>query len=350
MQTIQKPQALSLSDIEGVRIGHAGDDKAKTGVTVLYFPKGAYCGVDISGGGPASRETPLAIPGTADNRLNALVFAGGSTFGLAASDGVLRCLEEHGIGYDTGFARVPLVCQSDIYDLGYGSASVRPGAAMGYAACAAALSASSTAQGNVGCGTGATVGKAYGISRAQKGGWGIQALRLGPLTLVAVVCVNAFGDIFRASDGKKIAGLLTADRRDSADSVEALYQAFAPHNLFTGDENSPAGSATGDTGAPINTTIGAVITNAAFSKAELCKIASMTRSAYSRCIRPVGTMADGDTIYAASTGSVTADINVVGVLAAQAMATAIENAVTQARISEEEFLANISYSSSGPSS
>ena len=315
---------ISLSDIPEIRIGHESDNNAKTGVTVLYFPNGASVGCDISGGGPASRETPLAMPETANNPINAIVLGGGSAYGLAAADGVMRCLEEHGIGYDTGFARVPLVCQSDIFDLSYGSAAIRPDAAMGYHACEQALSHSSDEMGNVGCGTGATVGKINGMECADKSGFGWAATRLGQLTVAAVVCVNALGDIYRVSDGKKIAGLHTADRTAFADSVSAFYQNIAPRDLFTG-----------------NTTIGAVITNAAFDKAQLCKIASMTRNAYARCIRPVGTMADGDTIYAASIGDVKADINLVGILSAEIMAQAIENAVTHSKISEEEYLRNI---------
>lgn len=159
---------------------------------------------------------------------------------------------------------------------------------------------------------------------AQKSGFGVHALRIGELTVCAVVCVNALGDIFSAKTGKKIAGLMTPDRAGFADSVEAMCKNLEKHDLFTG-----------------NTTIGAIITNASFSKASLGKIASMTRNAYARCINPVGTMADGDTIYAASTGTISADINAVGVLAAEAMAQAIENAITKAKISDEEYLAQI---------
>ena len=126
---------IPITDVPGLRIGHAENEEAKTGVTVLIFDQGAAAGVDISGGGPASRETPLTSPVTADNPLNAIVLSGGSAFGLAASDGVMRYLEEHGMGYPTGFANVPLVCQSCIYDLGMGQADIRPDAAMGYEAC-----------------------------------------------------------------------------------------------------------------------------------------------------------------------------------------------------------------------
>lgn len=321
---MQNLETISIKDISGVQIGHESDYKAQTGVTVLYFPEGAVAGCDISGGGPASRETPLLLPETAEARINAIVLSGGSAYGLAAADGVMRSLESHGIGYDTGFARVPLVCQSDIYDLSYGSAKVRPDAEMGFRACEKALSGTSDAQGNIGCGTGATVGKSNGMECAQKSGFGVHAIRLGELTVCAVVCVNALGDIFKAKTGEKIAGLMNSDRSGFEDSAEAMCKNIAKHDLFTG-----------------NTTIGAIITNAGFSKAAMGKIASMTRNAYARCIRPVGTMADGDTIYAASTGNLIVDINAMGVLAAEAMAQAIENAISNSKITDEEYLSQI---------
>ncbi len=176
--------------------------------------------------------------------------------------------------------------------------------------------------GNVGCGIGATVGKLRGTARGDKSGFGFFAEKRGELFVAAAVCVNALGDIF-SFDGKKIAGLHSADRKKFEDSADALCENLSPRDMFTG-----------------NTTIGAVITNAKFSKAELSKIASMTRSAYSRCICPVATMADGDTIYAASTGGVSADINAVGTLATKIMEKAIENAIYSSKISDEEFLQN----------
>lgn len=317
-----KGEEISIKTINDFSVAHESDTDAKTGVTVIYFPNGAAVGCDISGGGPASRETPLTQPLTAQGKINAIVLGGGSAYGLAAADGVMKCLEEQNIGYDTGFARVPLVCQSDIFDLNYGKSDVRPTSQMGYAACKKALAGTSDEQGNIGCGTGASVGKIRGTIRGDKSGFGIYAVRTGELFIAALVCVNALGDIF-SPDGKKIAGLHNEDRSSFEDSVDALCENITPRDMFTG-----------------NTTIGAVITNGNFSKSELCKIASMTRGAYSRCIRPVGTMADGDTIYAASTGTVSADINAAGTLAAEAMVRAIENAVLRARISDEEFKKN----------
>lgn len=301
---------ISLTELDGVRIGNAQDQEARTGVTVLLFDRGAKVGVDISGGGPASRETPLASPVTADNPVNAIVLSGGSAFGLAAADGVMRYLEERGIGYDTGYAKVPLVCQSCIYDLGCGRADIRPDAAMGYAACVDAEQ-NHPVCGNVGGGTGATVGKLYGMERSMKAGLGIHAAAVGALQMAAVVVVNALGDIYDPQDGRKIAGLRSADGTGYADTCEELCRITRKKDLF----NS-------------NTTIGVVVTNGRFSKAEMNKIASMARSAYGRCIRPAGTMADGDTIYGASAGMAEADINVAGMLAAEVMAQAIKKAVS----------------------
>ena len=302
---------IAITDMPEVSIGNVQSDEAKTGVTVLLFDKkGAVVGVDISGGGPASRETPLTSPVTADNPINAIVLSGGSAYGLAAADGVMRCLEDHGIGFETGYAKVPLVCQSCIYDLGYGSATVRPDSAMGYAACEKALAGGNPSCGSVGAGTGATVGKICGMERAMKSGLGMYAVEVGELRMAAVVAVNALGDIFDPSTGKKIAGLLTADGTSFGDSCEELWKMGRRENLFTG-----------------NTTIGAVFTNGKFNKAQMNKIASMTRNAYARCINPVGTMADGDSIYAASAGDVEADLNVAGTLAAYVMERAIVAAI-----------------------
>lgn len=300
---------ISITEMKGVRIGNAQNAEAKTGVTVILFDQGAKVGVDISGGGPASRETPLASPVTADNPVNAIVLSGGSAFGLAAGDGVMRYLEEHGVGYETGYAKVPLVCQSCIYDLGYGRADIRPDADMGYAACVDAQR-NQPLTGSVGGGTGATVGKLCGMERSMKSGLGIHAAAAGDLQVAAVVVVNALGDIYDPENGQKIAGLRTEDGQGFADTCQMLYQISRRQDLF----NS-------------NTTIGAIVTNGRFSKAEMSKIASMAGTAYGRCIRPVGTMADGDTVYAASTGDVEADINVAGTLAAEVMAQAIRKAV-----------------------
>ena len=316
-------QEIDIRDMADVHIGHAQDEQAKTGVTALVFPKGAMAGVDISGGGPASRETPVLSPTTNPTPLNALLLSGGSAYGLAASDGAMKYLEEHGIGFDTGFALVPIVCQSDIYDLSYGSNKVRPDAQMGYAACEAAMQGGDVLQGNVGAGTGATVGKIYGMEQGDKSGLGIYAVRMGEVRIAAVVAVNALGDVYDSESGKKLAGLKNKERTEFLDTSLEMYAAAAKAE----DKR-------------MNTTIGAIITNADFDKAQLTKIASLARNGYARSIRPVGTLADGDTIYAVSTGKVQADLNTIGTLAADVMCEAIKRAVLAARISDDEYLAN----------
>lgn len=319
MKLFGSVKEIPITDLTGLRIGNAQNYEAITGVTVLLFDHGARAGVDISGGGPASRETPLTSPLTADNPLNAIVLSGGSAFGLAASDGVMRYLEEHGIGYDTGFAKVPLVCQSCIYDLSLGRADVRPNAAMGYAACEDAEHPHPVS-GIVGAGTGASVGKICGREKATKTGLGLYAVSIGELKIAAVVVLNALGDVFNPETGEKIAGPRKPDGSGFFDTREELYQLSQKTDLFQHDPNSKT-----------NTTIGAIITNGAFSKAELNKLASMARCGYARCINPVNTMADGDSIYAASIGNVPADLNMAGTLAAEVMAEAIQVAVKSAK-------------------
>ena len=303
---------ISLHELGDVWLGNVQDDIGKTGVTVAIFPHGARCGVDISGGGPASRETPVLSPTTAPTPVNAIVFAGGSAYGLAAADGVMRWLEEHGIGCDTSAAIVPVVVQSCIYDLGYGSSKARPDSAMGYAACETAYLRGEFKGGSVGVGTGATVGKLCGIARAMKSGLGFHAVEIGSLKIAAIVVVNALGDIFD-EHGEKIAGLLTEDRKNFADSCAELYRLAAQIDPCT----------------RTNTTLGMIITNGDFDKAQLTKIAAMTRNAFARAIKPVGLLADGDTIYSASIGTVPANLNMFGTLAAEIMSVAIRKSLPQ---------------------
>lgn len=309
MSTSDLIKEINVQDISGLCIGNAQDEDARTGVTVLIFTNGAKVGIDVSGGGPAGRETQLASPLTADNPINAIMLSGGSAFGLAAGDGIVKYLEEHDMGYDTGFAKVPLVCGSCIFDLCVGSADVRPDSKMGYAACEAAQVNNPTS-GDYGAGCGATVGKILGMEYASNSGLGIYAVELGKLKMAAVVAVNALGDIYNPETGEEIAGLRSENKEGLRDSRNELYKISQRTDMFTG-----------------NTTIGAIITNGKFNKAEMSKIASMTRNGYARCINPVGTMADGDTIYAASIGDVEADINVAGTLAADVMAHAIVKAI-----------------------
>ncbi|MDO4869924.1 MAG: P1 family peptidase [Bacillota bacterium] len=308
---------ISVTDIGDIRIGQTEDKKAGTGCTVLISEAGMAAGLDIRGGGPSSRESNLLDPLTAAQVVHAVVIGGGSSFGLGASSGVMDYLEEHGIGFDVGVARVPLVAQSDIFDLTVGDKTARPDAAMGYEAARIALEEPNYRDGNYGAGCGATVGKFGGMDTCMKTGIGSYAVQLGELKIGAIVTLNALGDIYDWKTGQKIAGLLTEDKKGFRDTVELMSQNIdVIENKFTG-----------------NTTISAVITNAAFTKTQLCKIASMAHNGYGRSIRPVHTTADGDSIYALSTGTVSADQDLVGTLAAdvvsEAIIRAVENAETE---------------------
>lgn len=323
---------ISFADIKGVQVGNAQDDVAKTGLTVLWFPKTAMGGVDISGGGPASRETPVIDPERADTPVDACVLSGGSAYGLGAANGVMECLEEHNIGYNVGVAKVPIVVQSDIFDLSYGSAKVRPDIAMGRKATEEALQGTHPISGNVGGGTGATVGKMCGMRQAQKAGIGYAAFQVGDVQVGAVVVVNAVGDVYEKS--VKIAGSMNPERTEFIDGMKVIFKELNRNG-------SPVQKAMNES-ARTNTTIGAIVTNANFTKAQLKKIASMARNGFARAINPVGTQGDGDTIYAFSVDKeVKSDVNLVGALAAEAMEAAIIDAVKSAQIPNEEYLKNV---------
>lgn len=303
---------IAVTDIENVIMGNSNNKEGATGVTVIVCPEGAPCGVDIRGGGPASRETNLLNPMSAADRIHAVLLSGGSAFGLDCAGGVMQYLEENDIGFDTGITKVPLVCASCIYDLRCGDYKCRPDKLMGYEATKNAFEGKPFLQGNEGAGTGATVGKLGGDAFTLKSGLGTYAVEIGGLKVGAVVSVNALGDVYE--NGSILAGMLAPDG-SFADSTKVLYSSLEPKdNLFTA-----------------NTTIGAVITNASFTKAEMNKIAAMASNAYARAIRPVNTTADGDSLYALSTGDFKADINVVGTLACDVMEKAIINAVKSAK-------------------
>ena len=298
---------IKITDFEGLQIGNAENTEAATGCTVLLFGKdGAPAGLDVRGGGPASRESELLKPMAAAQIIHAILLSGGSAFGLDAAGGVQKYLEERGIGFDVGVTKVPLVCQSDLFDLTVGRMDVRPDAAMGYAACLGAEH-NNYRDGNYGAGTGASVGKMTGMGTCMKSGIGSYAVQIGELKIGAIVAVNALGDIYDHHNGQIIAGMLSDDQKSFADSAQFLYRSYDIHeNKFVE-----------------NTTIGAIITNAAFTKSQLCKIAGMTHNGYARSIRPVHTSADGDSIYALSVGNIPADCDMVGTLAADVMAEAI---------------------------
>lgn len=312
-------QEIGFLQVGGFQVGQAEDAQAGTGVTVLLFDECAPAGVDIRGGGPASRETPLLAPVADAAGLHALVLSGGSAFGLDAAGGVMRFLEERGIGFDTGVTPVPLVAQSCIFDLAIGDKSVRPDGAMAYRACENA-SRTELALGCVGGGMGATVGKFCGKPYAMKSGIGAYAVQAGAIRVGAIVVVNALGDIFDVDTGRQIAGLRTEDGRGLRSTEEQLYAGIeVARNPFSANKTAT------------NTTIGAIVTNAAFSKAELTRVASTAHNGFARAIRPVHTTADGDSIYALSVGHEKADLNAVATLAAYVMAKAIGVGVRAAR-------------------
>ncbi len=300
---------IGIMEIGGFRVGHAQNLEAATGCTVVLCDRMSPAGLDVRGGGPASRESQILSPTAVAEGINAVLLSGGSAFGLDAAGGVLRYLEEQGVGFDTGVAKVPLVSQSCLFDLGVGSKDVRPDDTMAYAACQAA-SLDAPAQGNVGVGTGCSIGKYRGMSRAMKSGFGVCAYQAGRVKVGALVAVNALGDVY-GPDGTPLAGLLNQERTGLSSTLEELLHdaVFADH-LFTG-----------------NTTLGVVVTNARLDKTRLTKVAGMTHNGYARAIRPVHTTADGDSIYALSLGDIPGDVNMVGTLAALAMERAIVRAV-----------------------
>ncbi len=306
---------INITDFDNLRIGQVEDAAAGTGLTVAIAPTGAPTGLDIRGGGPASRESGLMDPLAAAEVIHAVVLAGGSAFGLDAAGGVMKYLSEKGIGFPVGNVVVPLVCQSDIFDLGFGRNDVYPDKEMGYMAAQAAFETTTGnyKDGSYGAGCGATVGKMLGPDRCSKSGIGSYAVQLGDLKVGAIVCTNAVGDVYDAENGKRISGVRSEDGKSLNDvSCEDLM-----YNLYT---NPP-------TGMPTNTTIGIVFTNAKFNKTQLCKLAGMTHDAYARCIRPVHTSMDGDSIYAMSLGDVTAPLDLVGTLANKVMCEAIKRSV-----------------------
>ncbi len=305
---------IHITEIENIRIGHAQDMEHATGCTVIICENGAPAGVDVRGGGPASRETELLRPVADCTGIHALLLSGGSAFGLDAAGGVMEYLEERNIGFDVGITKVPLVCESCLFDLNVANHRIRPDKKMGYEACIQSEQ-NQPAMGNVGAGTGASVGKLGGIQTAMKSGLGMYAVQLGDLKIGAIVAVNALGDVYDYKTGKRLAGMRTNDGKDWADSEQVLYKLYnQKKNLFHQ-----------------NTTIGAIITNAKFDKTHMNKIAAMAQNGYARSIRPVHTTADGDSIYALSVGEIEADLNVTGTLAAQVMAEAIKNAVLEAK-------------------
>jgi L-aminopeptidase/D-esterase-like protein len=305
----------AITDIAGLKVGHFTEARRPTGCTVLLCPGGAVAGVDVRGAAPGTRETDLLHPLATIAQVHALLLTGGSAFGLDAATGVMRWLEERGHGVQVGPARVPIVPAAVLFDLWVGDARIRPDAAAGYAACEAASTAH-PAQGCVGAGAGAAVGKLFGIGRAMKGGIGSASIKVGAITVAALVAVNAIGDVVDPSSGRVIAGARADDGRTPLDTLAALVDGQLPAHLMAG----------------MATTIGIVATDALLNKTEANKLAAMAHDGLSRSINPVHTATDGDALFAVATGGSgkPGHLTVLGALAAEVTARAVLNAVRAA--------------------
>ncbi|MGI6367579.1 MAG: P1 family peptidase [Anaerolineae bacterium] len=301
----------SLTDVTGIRVGHAQDEHSLTGCSAILCPaEGAVAGGVVRGYAPGTRETALLQPGMLVGRVHAILLTGGSAFGLAAADGVMRYLEEHGVGYDTGVARVPIVPAAVLFDLNVGDALVRPTAAMGYEAAQAA-SAHAVLQGNVGAGTGATVGKFAGPHWAMKGGLGMASLQQEGVVVAALIAVNALGNISDPETGQVLAG---ARGPDGAGWARVLA------SVDGGPKASPG-----------NTVIGVLATNASLDGPAATRLAHAGHDGLARAIQPAHTLYDGDTLFALSVGSATANPVMIDALATAAVERAVANAVLEAQ-------------------
>jgi L-aminopeptidase/D-esterase-like protein len=311
----------TLIDIPGIRVGNAQDYNAQTGCTVVLCEGGAVGGVDQRGGAPGTRETDALYPMHLVQEVHALVLSGGSAFGLDSASGVVRYLEERRVGFDVRVAKVPIVPAAILFDLGIGDPNIRPDAQMGYQAClnAEQRSKEPPPQGNVGAGTGATVGKILGMDHATKSGIGAASVEIGEdLVVGALAAVNAFGDVIDPESGHILAGARLPGGKpgEFADTLEMM--ASMPDHFLPGF------------GSGEHTVIGVVATNARLNKEQANKVAQMAHDGLARCIRPAHTMLDGDTIFALVTGDIPAGVNIVGAFGAEVFARAIVNAVRHA--------------------
>ncbi len=308
--------AGSITDVGGIRVGHFTDTRRPIGCTVLIFEGGAVAGVDVRGSAPGTRETDLLQPVNSVQKVNAILLTGGSAFGLDAATGVMRYLDEHGIGFHFGSSVIPIVPAAVLFDFNVGDPKIRPDAHSGYAACEAA-SSSNVPEGNVGAGASATVGKLFGFGSAMKGGLGTASIRVGDTGLIvaAIVAVNAVGDVLDYQTGRILAGARTPDGTGFRNTIAEIMK-----------------GATVKPQAGTNSTIGVVATNARLTKTEATKMAQMAHDGFARTINPVHTMVDGDTIFAVATGAtqVTDDLTTIGSVGAEAMARAVNRAVLMA--------------------
>jgi len=304
---------ITINSIAGFKIGHAQDLVGATGCTAIICESGAFAGADVRGSGPASRESELLKPSSIAQQIHCVMLSGGSAFGLEAGDGAMQFLEEQGIGFDVGVGVVPLVCGASLFDLVVGDPTCRPDKKMGYTACEVA-GTGDVAQGNVGAGTGATVGKFLGAERMMKSGIGTYAVQLGEVQCGALVAVNALGDVLDYNTRRPIAGLLASDGTKLSSTKEVMYREISQQrNVFSG-----------------NTTIGCILTNAKLDKNQANKLASLAHNGYAMAISPVHTSVDGDTIFVLATGEEEVNPDTLGVLAAEVMAKAIINAARMA--------------------
>ncbi len=314
----------TLTDVAGIEVGHAGDELALTGCTVIMCRKGAVGGVDVRGGAPGTRETDLLNPLNLVSKVHAIMLAGGSAFGLDAASGAMRYLDEQKIGFNTGAGRVPIVPAAILFDLGLGRGDVRPDADMGYRACQAA-STRAVQEGNTGAGTGASVGKMLGMQQAMKAGLGSASLEVGGGVVVgALAVVNAFGDVVDPETGAIVAGVRSAKVGPLkigapgyfADTLK-LMRSFVGRSVLR-------------FAARANTVLGVVALNADLTKTEATKVAQMAQDGLARALRPAHTMLDGDIVFALATGGKKVDVSTAGAFAAEALSLAIVRAVRSA--------------------
>ena len=298
----------------GVRIGHATDREALTGCTVILCEEGAVCGLDVRGSAADTRQTDVLSPLHIVEKVQGILLTGGSAFGLDAAGGVQRYLEERGKGFDAVVARVPIVPTAVIFDLGLGRSDVRPGAAMGYEACVNAVP-EPVAEGSVGAGTGATVGKLFGMGRAMKAGVGYW-VQIEPdgLVVAALFVVNALGNVVDVDTGQTLAGV-----RQSAESRALMDPA-----VWLAADSGTIRSGFG------NTTLGAILTNATLSKSAAAKVSQLANTGVARAVYPAHTVFDGDLVFTLATGSKEADVHRLGCLAERAACRAVRRAATEA--------------------
>lgn len=308
--------AGSITDVAGIQVGHFTDTRRPTGCSVVLTPDGAIAGVDVRGAAPGTRETDLLSPINLVDTVHGILLAGGSAWGLDAATGVVRWLEEQGSGIPVGTLRLPLVPGAVLFDLQVGDGTIRPDAAAGYAACEAA-SSNRPAEGNVGAGAGAAVGKIFGIERAMKGGIGTASVTVGGVTVGALIACNALGDVVDPETGLPIAGARTRNGKSLMDTRRALLRGEPPKPLLAGT----------------NTTIGVIATDAVITKIQATKLAQMSHDGLARSINPVHTMSDGDTLFVLGTGHAkkSPGMMVLGTMAAEATALAVVRAVRAAQ-------------------